>query len=62
MPDANQALGSVRMDDQPASDRIEIAARALAADLEHSVPTTLDGEDGWRAVAERALAAADSVS
>jgi hypothetical protein len=50
------------MDDQPAPDRIEIAARALAADLEHPVPTKLDGEDGWRAVAERALAAADSVS
>jgi hypothetical protein len=39
--------------------RIEAAARALAADLQHTVPTKLDGEDGCRAVAERALSAAD---
>jgi hypothetical protein len=30
------------------------AARALAVDMEHTIPTTLDGEDGWLAVAERA--------
>jgi hypothetical protein len=37
--------------------RVGAAARALAADLQHTVPVTLNGEDGWLAVAERALAA-----
>jgi hypothetical protein len=41
-------------------DRVEAAAQVLAADLKHTVPTSLDGEDGWRAVAERALAAAEA--
>jgi hypothetical protein len=47
------------MTTQPSSNRVEAAARALAADLEHTVPTRLDGEGGWYAVAERALIAAD---
>jgi len=48
------------MDHDPKTNGVDAAARALAADLEHTVPTTLHGEDGWRAVAERALAAADA--
>jgi hypothetical protein len=48
------------MDDQPKTNRAGAEARALAADLEYTVPTSLDGDDGWRAVAERDLATADA--
>jgi hypothetical protein len=48
------------MNDQPAPNRIEAAARAHAADLEFTVPLQMEGEHGWYAVAERALAAADA--
>jgi hypothetical protein len=34
------------MNDTHDSDPVEAAARALAAELAHTVPTTLDGEDG----------------
>jgi hypothetical protein len=38
---------------------VEAVAEVLAAELEFSCPTALDGEDGWYAVAERTLAAVD---
>jgi hypothetical protein len=40
----------------PTPNRVGATARALVADLEYTVPTRLDGEDGWRAVAAHALA------
>lgn len=42
--------------------QVEAAAIVLASELEHSCPTRMDGEDGWRAIAERALQAADALN
>jgi hypothetical protein len=48
--------------DHHASARIEAAARALASDLESTIPVAFEGDEDWHAVAERALAAGDAVS
>jgi hypothetical protein len=41
---------------------IGAVAHALATDLEFSCPTKFEGEEGWYAIAERALAAASAMS
>jgi hypothetical protein len=41
------------------SPEVQAAAEALAADLAATMPTSFEGDDGWYAVAERALEAAE---